>query len=244
MSQFAGFALVFLAVVLVMGLIAWLKARTAQQRRAALFTFATQLGLTYSREDPLGLLWYPFALFTKGDGRGVENVVHGTWDDIPLAAFDYSYYEQTTDSEGRTHRTHHRFSCALAEVEAALSPLTIGRESALTRLADAVGLDDIAFESDEFNRAFEVRCADRRFASAFVDQRMMEWLLEADRRFSFATGGRWLLATGPRLQVEAFDGLFSTLRDFHSRVPRVIPSLFPLTPPAPEPGSPIVGHAG
>jgi hypothetical protein len=216
--------------------IAWFAYAAKAKRREGLLALAVREGLEFSVDDPLGLLWYPFHLFTRGDGRGVENVLHGTWNDIPLAAFDFWFYDETTDSKGGRHRTYHRFSCALGEVEAALGSLVIGRESVFSRFADAVGFDDIAFESDAFNRTFEVRCEDRRFASAFVDPRMMEWLLATDRRQSFATGGRWLLVVAPRQPVEGFPGLLTTLRDFRAQVPRVIPSLFPLDPPGATPG--------
>lgn len=225
------FGLAFAALVIGAIAWAWYSAAAAAKRREGLATFALREGLEFSVEDPLGLLWYPFPLLSRGDGRGVENVVHGTWKDIPLAAFDFWFYDETTDSKGGRHRTYQRFSCALGEVDAALGSLVIGRESVFTRLADAVGLDDISFESDEFNRTFEVRCDDRRFASAFVDPRMMAWLLAADRRLSFATGGRWLLVSAPRQPVEAVPGLLASLREFHARMPRVIPDLFPLTPP-------------
>ncbi len=39
-------------------------------------------------------------------------------------------------------------------------------------------MPDIRTESEEFNRRFEVRSSDRRFALAFVDARMMRWLLD------------------------------------------------------------------
>lgn len=50
----------------------------------------------------------------------------------------------------------------------------------LDRPASARGLEmlgKITFESKAFNRAFTVRGEDRRCASAFVDRRMMQWLL-------------------------------------------------------------------
>ena len=47
---------------------------------------------------------------------------------------------------------------------------------------DAVGLGDQDLESERFNRAFDVRASDRRFASALLDARMMEWLLAPGAR--------------------------------------------------------------
>ncbi len=49
----------------------------------------------------------------------------------------------------------------------------------LTRLAAHLGLHDIEFESDDFNRRFNVTCSDRKFANDLVDSRMNQWLLVA-----------------------------------------------------------------
>jgi len=119
---------------------------------------ARQLGLAYSPEDTRGCLGLPFALLQRGDGRGTENVLSGVWQEAPVLEFDHWHHEESTDSEGRTTRTTYRFSCAVTEVEAGLSPLTLGRENVFTRLADSLGLADIEFELDEFNRAFTVKC--------------------------------------------------------------------------------------
>ena len=58
--------------------------------------------------------------------------------------------------------------------------LSIARENLFTRLADGIGLDDIAFELAEFNDAFTVKSRDRKFANDLVDQRMMRWLLATE----------------------------------------------------------------
>jgi hypothetical protein len=83
---------------------------------------ARQLGLSYSPEDAMGCLGLPFALLAKGDGRGTENVLWGTWQGIDVREFDYWYYEESTDSEGHRTRSYSRFSCAVTEVEAVFQP--------------------------------------------------------------------------------------------------------------------------
>jgi hypothetical protein len=128
-----------------------------EEAREELAPVARQLGLSYSTEDTRGCLGYPFALLQRGDGRGAENALWGTWQGMDLVEFDYWYYTESTDSKGHRSKTYHRFSCAVTEVDVALSPLTIEREDLLTRLADAVGLDDIGFETQEFNDAFNVK---------------------------------------------------------------------------------------
>lgn len=197
-----------------------------QRRRNELAAMARQLGLEFSPQDVLGCLGLPFQLLTRGDGRGVENVMWGTWQDMPVREFDYWYYEESTDSEGHRSRTYHRFSCAVTEVEAACSPIAISRENLLTRLADAIGLDDLEFELEEFNRAFNVKAKDRRFAVAMVDQRMMRYLLGTDPAFGFEACGRWLLAYSKRRRPTDLIPLLGTLKGFRDHVPRVVFDLY------------------
>jgi hypothetical protein len=103
-----------------------------QKRRQELASMARQLGLEYSPQDSQGCIGLPFALLQRGDGRGTENVLSGTWQGLPLVEFDYWYYEESRDSNGNTTRTTYRFSCAVADVGAAISPLTLGRENVFT----------------------------------------------------------------------------------------------------------------
>lgn len=151
----------------------------------------------------------------------------GTWHGIRVRAFDYWYYEESTDSDGRRSKTYYRFSCAVSEIEAACSPITIDRENLLTRIADGLALDDIRFELDEFNRAFNVKAGDRRFANDFVDQRMMEWLLGSPSEFRFDACGPWLMCFGKKQRPNELIPLLGTLEGFRDRVPRVVYDLYP-----------------
>lgn len=201
-----------------------------KKRREALAAMARQLGLSYSQEDTAGCLTLPFALLQRGDGRGTENLLSGTWQEMPIREFDYWYYEESTDSKGHTSRSTYRFSCVVTEVEAGLSALTLNRENLFTRLADSLGLADMEFELDEFNRAFTVKCKDRKFANDFIDQRMMHWLLGTDRAFAFETCGPWLLVYSKRRKPTELTPLFGTIRQFRDGIPRVVYDLYGLRP--------------
>ena len=148
--------IIVLAVLAAIGAAAW-SFHAKKKRREELFFMARQLGLSYSARDTRGCIGLPFALLQRGDGRGTENVLWGTWQGIELLEFDFWYYTESTDSEGKSSKSYSRFSCAVTEIDAALSPMTIVRETLLTRLADAVGLGDIAFETQEFNDAFNLK---------------------------------------------------------------------------------------
>lgn len=201
-----------------------------QKRREALAAMARQLGLTYSHQDDYGCLSLPFGLLRRGDDRGAENLLHGTWEGMEVREFDYWYQVESTDSNGNRTTSTYRFSCAVTDVEATLSPLTLGRENVFTRLADSVGLADVEFELEDFNRAFTVKCKDRKFANDFVDQRMMRWLLGTDRGFSFEACGRWLLVYSKRRRPTELIPLLGTLKQFREGIPPVVFDLYGLRP--------------
>jgi hypothetical protein len=58
-----------------------------------------------------------------------------------------------------------------------LPALHIGREGLGGRILDAFGFDHVDFESDDFNRKYRVTTSDKRFASAVISARMIEFLL-------------------------------------------------------------------
>lgn len=219
-------ALIFVLLAVVVVAAVWGAWYFKKKRREELALVARQLGLEYSSQDTIGCLGYPFALLAKGDGRGTENVLWGTWQGVPLQEFDYWYYEETTDSEGRSSKTYYRFSCAVREIDADCSPLTLERENFFTRMADHIGLHDIEFESDEFNRAFNVKSADRKFANDIVDARMMQWLLGTDEGFNFEVSGRWMLCYCKRRRPLELVPLLGTMKEFQEHVPRVVYELY------------------
>lgn len=198
-----------------------------QERRKAFGALAARHGFQYSRDDPFGILGEPFRLLEKGDGRGIENVIWGDWQGTPIRAFDYWYYEESTSSKGGRSKTYYRFDCAITPIEAACSALSIDRENLLTRLADHLAMDDIQFELEEFNRAYDVKSPDRAFATAFCDQRMMRWLLANGDGYGFEVVGDRLLALCRKCDVEHVPVLLATARGFRDQVPSVVYSLYP-----------------
>jgi hypothetical protein len=221
-----------LGVLVLFGVIAAAAAYLAhylrRRRREELAATAFTLGLEFSSDDPFGCLSYPFALLSEGDGRGTENVMWGAWQGMPVREFDYWYYDESTHSDGDRSRTYHRFSCAVTEIDARCSHLTIDRENLVTALADHLGLHDIEFESAEFNRAFNVKSKDRKFANDIIDARMLRWLLDTDDAFRFEVHDRWVLAFGKKRRPNDLIPLLGTLQQFRQHVPRVVYELYPV----------------
>jgi hypothetical protein len=204
-----------------------------KKRREGFGLVAVQLGMEYWPADPFGLLSEPFALFQKGDGRGLENVIAGPYRSIDAKAFDYWYYDESTGSDGSTSKTYYRFDCVVMPIDAACSPLTIANENVLTRLADALSFHDIEFESEEFNRAFDVKSPDEKFANDLVDARMMQWLLQVGRGSGFEIMGDRLLCYRRKRAPMEIVTLLGISKGFLDHVPRVVYSLYPRATPLP-----------
>ena len=224
-----GSAFVWLFVVfgVVAAALGYLAKQRRLERQRTLRGLALAEGLDFATDDPFDTLGQPFSLLQEGDGRGVENVLWGFWHGLEIRAFDFWYYRDSTDAEGRSSRSYSRFSCLIALVEASCPQLRIAPENVLTRLASALSFDDIGFESEEFNRAFHVQGRDRRFATALVDARMMEWMVREAQGYSFEVTGDRLLCWIRQVEPEAVPDLLATATTFHDRIPAVVSSLYP-----------------
>jgi hypothetical protein len=217
-------------VVLLIGALvgaAWWSWYAKKKRRDDLAFVARQLGLRYAADDPFGILGEPFELLSRGDGQGVENVLWGAYHGLDVRAFDCWYYTESTDSNGHTSRSYSRFNGAIVPVAAECSNLTIANENVLTALADHVGLRDIGFESEEFNRTFNVTSPDRKFANDLIDARMMAWLLAQAKGYAFEVVGGQVLVFRKRLGPAEVVSLLGTAKAFVDHVPTVVYSLYP-----------------
>ena len=125
-------------------------------------------------------------------------------------------------------------------IDAACSPLTIENENVLTRLADALSFHDIQFESEDFNRTFNVKSPDKKFANDFIDARMMQWLLQTGKGTAFEVMGDRLLCFRRKLAPMEIVTLLGLSKAFLDHVPRVVYSLYSrATPLPPTPGDDV-----
>lgn len=212
-----------------------------KKRREEIAAVATRLGLQYDSGDPFSLdERLPHHLFSLGDGRGCENVMWGTWEGLSCSEFDYWYYTESSSSNGGNTRSYHRFSCLTVRVPVQCAPLIVTGENLFTRLADGLGFHDIEFELEEFNRAWQVSCPDRKFANDFVDQRMMAWLMHAGTGWSFELAGPIAVIYCGKVKPREIPVLFRCAKQFLERIPAVVSALYPAAggPAAAAGGSP------
>jgi len=217
---FVGFAAIVAAII-------YFSIQAKKKRRQGFALMARQLGFEFAITDPFNTLGEPFALLQKGDGRGVENVSWGVWNEMETRVFDYWYYEESTDSKGNRSRTYYRFDCVLAPIEAACGHLRIDHENMFTRLADHLAMHDLEFENEAFNKMYNIKCESPKFANDFLDARMMQWLLDHGPGYSFEVCADRLLLVHGKVHPEEIVPLIGTLRGFRDEIPRVVFSLYP-----------------
>lgn len=214
------------ALIILLIYVSW---AAQKRRREEFFKLSVRLGLTYAIKDPFDTPSLPFDLFDQGQRRTAENVLYGDAGDMRVRLFDYSYVIHHHNANGPDTTSTYRFSCALAEVDAMCAHLVIDHESFMSRLASHVGIHDIEFESEEFNRAFKIKSDDRRFAFAFIDGQMMTWLMDEGGVARYEVNGPLVLCYVDRVGPAEYESLLEVVRRFRAHVPAVVSSLYPRT---------------
>jgi len=164
---FIGF-IAFVIVAVVLGHL------QAQKRRAAMLALARRLGLRFDPDKNRDLARrYEFIdKMRAGRNRYAFNILTGAYQGHDVLLFDYHY---KTGSGKNTH--HHYLSFFILRLPTSVPELLIGPEGFFSKIAQAVGYDDIDFESHEFSRKFCVRSRDKKFAYDICHAKMIEYLL-------------------------------------------------------------------
>jgi hypothetical protein len=223
-------AIVGLAVFGGIGLLAW-RIRTGPRRDAARDAART-LGLGYAAGDTFDLMDLPYPLFHRVvTVRGLDNVMFGTWRGMDVTLFEYWYARSSDPSKDDVER----FSCLMTPLSPTWPDLAVVPETVAARVAGRVTMREIDLESELFNRSFTVRSSDARFARALLDAQMMDWLLGLGGGWGFEIAeGTLLCYRSPQLQPWEVEQVLHTAAAFVTRIPRVVPSLFPGPVSVPE----------
>lgn len=193
--------LLILAVIIPLGLFL---AHQEKQRREAIKTLCQSLGLRVILGHDLHLpqKYGAISLFQKGRRRRAENVIRGSYKNVPIQAFEYQYETQSTDSDGKTKTHHHRFFCTALQLPKHFPQIRLRPEHMFDKVLAAVGFDDIDFESYQFSKAFHVSSNDKRFAYDFFHPQMQEHCLSRPDFNLELTGNDLVIYWRGRLQPE------------------------------------------
>ena len=210
-------------------------------------------GFQYHSTDPAGIGELRFAAFAHGKGTRISNVVTGrSSTGAVVRAFDFSSYvehaasetqresefvdylwgmdgwgESSRFSSNTTKRYSKARSGAVVKVDAFLPSMMIAPSNLITRAFEMVGAEDIDFESEEFNRGYDVRCADRRFASLFLDAQMIDFILGFERHYAFETFGNYVLCHGKMCEPRELPILASKMGELLPLVSQLVCDEYP-----------------
>jgi Protein of unknown function (DUF3137) len=212
----------FVFVGLLIGGLSWLGYRyRVAPRRESFQDQAREAGLRAESGDPFGLLETPFSLFGRAASvREIENTASGSRNGAHVVVVDY-WLAPTSAPE---LDDYHRYTCVLTQAPAWWRDISVVPETLAARLRSTFALHDVEMESEDFNRRFEVRSSDRRFATALLDARMMRWLLEQVPGVGFEVLGGRLMVFRPRATT-SLDDLARALKlsdAFTERIPEVV----------------------
>ena len=231
------FAIALVAVVVVCVLVRALD--HGGRRDRALARLASARGWRYQSDDPAGIGDLRFSSFSGARGAHVTNVVTTDAGRGPVRGFDYSLLVERnvrrddafvealadglfdfTGEEPRTRREPtRRRSAAVVRVDAFCPALLATPANVFRRAVEAVGAPDLDFESVPFNRGWDVRCADERFAWLFLDASMIDLVLELGQGVTLETFGNYVLVTRDLLtSPEAVVSFVETV----ARVPEIL----------------------
>ena len=135
---------------------------------------AAKLGLGFYIGKQRGIIRkYSFInKFHQGRDRYAYNSLYGKYQGHEINAFDYRY----TTGYGKNKQTHH-LSFFLLEIPNVFPELTIVPEDIFSKISQALGYDDIDFESHEFSRKYCVRSKNKKFAYDICNAKMIDYLL-------------------------------------------------------------------
>jgi hypothetical protein len=191
---------------------------------------ASALRLRHSPKDRFGLRDLPFAMLDRlTPPWTIANVMWGRWEGLEVTVFDAWSAGRQFGPPQQTEGPGHEYRCALIPFPTPWPTIVVEQERLSTRLADAVSVGDIAFESEQFNRAFEVRCSDARFAYVLLDGKMIAWLLALEREWGFEAMDGLLLGYTPIEGLAGPEAALTTVRGFLEHLPSVAYSLFPVS---------------
>lgn len=214
-------AIIAIVVIAVMILIGVLSYRANKKRQEAFRAWAATRGWTYTTRDDSyeGMPWGP--PFGMGSGRAAFDVLQGNWGDRPGLCFTYRY--QTQSSDGKTTRTeNHWFAIYSLHLPRSLPELRVSREGVFSKLARKMGIHDIEFESEDFNREFKVKAEDRKFAYDVVNPQMMQLLMENNAEGFVIVGPDIVRARSGRLTPEAVEPGLAYLAQIVEHIPSFV----------------------
>jgi hypothetical protein len=201
------------ALIAIVVAVARAQQKAAEARRLALSQIAQEHGLVFcpfGLEEPPRGFWEKlttsfsdtnlgrflerfegFSPFGQGHSFGVANLLMGRRGQADWYAFDYLYH--TTQSNGKSTRTvPHPTGIVAVRLPLSMPRLTLTPENLFHKIGTALGMDELDFELEEFNKRYFVRSDDRKLAYDLLHPRMIEHLMSQESR-AWQIGGQYIV---------------------------------------------------
>ena len=195
----------------------------SRRRARAMEELARSLDLPFSRRFtlPEELHALPFRSLIPLGTWSIGSGCIGEREDRPIVVFSRSY--TFDDYEATIWR-----SCAVTWVplEAPLLRVEHGHLGVHPG-GPQHGMKHLQLELERFDRMWRVETRDERFAAAFIDQRMMAWLMTVEGDYAFEAGGSWAMAETAGDDEAALEDLVAVLDAFVAHIPRAVLSMYP-----------------
>jgi hypothetical protein len=194
--------------------------RHGSSRRLAVSQFAEQHDLAFGDTTHLsGLPAFTSLEALIVDQWGIENSLLGTWQGVQLLAGDLWSRDPSPDG-GSSSPPSYR-SVAIVQSAGRLPFVRIRRVSGIQQAVDTAAGVRVRFESEEFNRSFQVDADSNETAFKVVDERMMQWLLGSGGSFTFETGTGGVLVISDLVDPSQLETFLDAAAGFAAHVPHV-----------------------
>lgn len=207
--------------------------KAAEARRAELMTLAAQWGFNYDagsfadsgwglgfnsgRADILPRFedFHPFGI---GHSPAVQNLLYGQRNGIDWTLFDYSYKVTTSNGKSTTTTTY-PVGVVAARIPVALPWIHLSQEDLFTRIGAKFGMQDLTFESEEFNRRYRVQASMEKEAYAILHPQAIEYLLRHPIRRWQMSGPQIVITTSQYLSTDEMFRIMEEIQDFVEMIP-------------------------
>ena len=238
----APFAPIFMfgAIIVIVAIIGIVSSVRDKKRREQLFLFAQSVGLqmvdpfafsgppqtgffsifnTSSDMLSTGILarFQGFQPFGVGHGMSVKNLLVGTRNGVDWYMFDYYY----TTGSGKSQQRHH-YAIMAGRVPFAFPQLTLKPEDVFTRLGQHLGMHELKFELDEFNRRYFITCNNEKMAYDILCPQTIEYLMRLPIRWWQFFGPQIMVAQIGDLRPEVALQVMQEVTDFTAMLPNYV----------------------
>lgn len=132
-----------------------------------------------------------FSPFGQGHSPDIDNLLVGQRDGLDWYLFDYTY-KVTTSNGKTTTTTTHPFGIVAVRVPIIFPGLSMAEETVFHRIGNKLGMKELKFELEEFNRRYFIRCEDARAAHDLLHPQAIEFFMRHPVR-NWQLGGYHIL---------------------------------------------------